>query len=182
MTVGEGTVASSEIDVELSDPSTTVSIGKYTAIGRNLKLICSSGHDPSRVCNVNLYDAQEDPIPRSSVRSLGPISIGHDVWIGDDVTIMGGTSIGNGAVVGTKSLVTSSLEPYGIYGGVPVRLIRFRFSPEIRTELERLAWWDLPPAVLRELRGQLMVAEAEEAIRILQRAKLRSASGRVSPS
>lgn len=72
------------------------------------------------------------------------IFIGSDVWIGRDVSIKNGVSLGNGCVIGGKALVVKDCEPYGIYGGVPARLIRYRFSEEVIERLLELAWWDWP--------------------------------------
>lgn len=70
------------------------------------------------------------------------IDIGSDVWIGRGVKICEGVSIGDGAVVGAGSLVTKSLEPYGIYAGIPAKKIGQRFSDEMISKLLELKWWD----------------------------------------
>ena len=78
----------------------------------------------------------------AKTRTARDVSIGNDVWIGGDVTIMNGVQVSNGRVIGTKALVTEDCEPYGVYGGVSARLIRYRFSEEVLSELEQIAWWD----------------------------------------
>ena len=70
------------------------------------------------------------------------VKIGNDVWIGRDVTIMNGVKLGDGSVIGTKALVNKDCEPYGIYGGVPAKLIRYRFSQNIISQLLDLKWWE----------------------------------------
>lgn len=72
------------------------------------------------------------------------VVIGNDVWVGRDVTIMNGVTLGDGCVVGTKALVTENCEPYGIYGGVPAKLIRFRFQENMVSQLLKLKWWQWP--------------------------------------
>lgn len=72
------------------------------------------------------------------------ITIGNDVYIGHQARIMPGVKIGNGAVVGARAVVTRDLEPYGIYGGVPARLIRKRFSDEVIVALENIKFWEWP--------------------------------------
>lgn len=71
------------------------------------------------------------------------VEIGNDVWIGSNVTIVNGVSIGDGAVIAANSVVTKDVPPYAIYGGVPAKLIRFRFEEEQRNFLLRLKWWDM---------------------------------------
>lgn len=67
---------------------------------------------------------------------------GHDVWIGHNAVVMGGVSLGNGAVVGAGAVVTHDAAPYEIVGGVPARHIGWRYREEIIAALERIRWWD----------------------------------------
>lgn len=71
--------------------------------------------------------------------------IGHDVWIGCNVTIMAGVEIGNGAIIAAGSIVTKSIPPYAIVGGNPAKFIKWRFSKKQRVELEQIKWyeWDV---------------------------------------
>src|SRR5699024_6003516 len=72
----------------------------------------------------------------------GDIVIGNDVWIGYEAVIMSGVTIGDGAIIGTRAVVTKDVPPYTIVGGVPARQIRKRFPEEIISELLKLKWWD----------------------------------------
>ncbi len=67
--------------------------------------------------------------------------IGNDVWIGRKAIVLKGVTIGNGAIIGAGSVVTKDVPPYAIVGGVPARLIRYRFRDEIIRKLEDLQWW-----------------------------------------
>ncbi|MBF0460140.1 MAG: antibiotic acetyltransferase [Magnetococcales bacterium] len=82
--------------------------------------------------------------PQLAVPRRDHVQIGHDVWIGSDVRVLSGASIGNGCVVGARSVVAKELEPYGIYGGVPARLIRLRFPEKHIEQLLTLNWWHWP--------------------------------------
>ncbi len=72
----------------------------------------------------------------------GDIIIGNDVWIGYEAVIMSGVTIGDGAVIGTRAVVTKDVPPYTIVGGVPAKPIRRRFDDQTCDKLLALRWWD----------------------------------------
>ena len=74
----------------------------------------------------------------------GDIVIGNDVWIGYEAVILAGVTIGDGAIIGTRAVVTKDVPPYTIVGGVPARMIRKRFSDEDVKTLQEMKWWDWP--------------------------------------
>ena len=71
----------------------------------------------------------------------GDIIIGNDVWIGYEAIIMAGVTIGDGAIIGTRAVVTKDVPPYTIVGGVPANVIRKRFSDDIIGALLETNWW-----------------------------------------
>ena len=72
----------------------------------------------------------------------GDIVIGNDVWIGFESVILSGVTIGDGAIIGTRAVVTKDVPPYTIVGGVPAKPIRKRFSDDVISELLKLQWWN----------------------------------------
>lgn len=72
----------------------------------------------------------------------GDINIGNDVWIGYNATIMGGVTVGDGAIIATNSTVVRDVEPYSIVGGNPAAEIKKRFSEDIIAKLLKLKWWN----------------------------------------
>lgn len=77
--------------------------------------------------------------------SKGPVRIGHDVWIGQNATILAGVTIGNGAIIGAGSVVTHNIAPYSIVAGNPAEHKKYRFAEEWCDYLNRkLKWWDWP--------------------------------------
>jgi phosphonate metabolism protein (transferase hexapeptide repeat family) len=75
-------------------------------------------------------------------RASRPVVIGHDTWIGHAAVIMKGVTLGNGAVVASKAVVTKDVPAYSIVAGIPARVIKWRHAPEIAARLEALRWWD----------------------------------------
>jgi len=79
-----------------------------------------------------------------SYPNKGNTIVGNDVWIGYDVTIMPGVKIGDGSIIGTKSVITKDVAPYSIVGGNPAKEIRRRFSDDVIDKLLDIKWWDWP--------------------------------------
>lgn len=77
--------------------------------------------------------------------------IGSDVWIGDSVSILNGIRIGDGAIIAAGAVVTKNVPAYAIAGGVPAKVIRYRFSDEQIASLLRIKWWDLDMETLSKL-------------------------------
>ena len=86
----------------------------------------------------NLPGKNRDGMPKTN----GDIIVGHDVWIGTGVTILSGVKIGNGAVVATGAVVTKDIPAYAIVGGVPAKVIKYRFTPNQIKDLEMINWYD----------------------------------------
>lgn len=80
-----------------------------------------------------------------------PCRIGNDVWIGASAMIMDGVTVGDGAIIAANAVVTKDVPPYAIAGGVPAKVIKYRFSPEIIEKLLQLKWWDLEEEFIMSL-------------------------------
>ncbi|MBV6475696.1 MAG: CatB-related O-acetyltransferase [Rhodocyclaceae bacterium] len=121
-------------------------IGKHCAIGENVRIITSNHEYDCLALNFRL---QSKVIGRRLIGKRTDVTIGHDVWIGDQAIILPGVSIGNGAIIGAGAVVTRPVEPFTIVAGNPAVPIRKRFSQKTIEEIARLAWWDWS---LREMR------------------------------
>jgi len=81
----------------------------------------------------------------------GPIHIGNDVWIGSGVTVLRGVSVGDGAVLAAGCVVTRDVPPYAVMGGIPARVIKYRFPEDIIARLLEARWWEVEPMQLSGL-------------------------------
>lgn len=123
-------------------------IGKFCQIASGVTFIMNGANHlqdsvstfPFAIFGEDWKDAMEG----KSYPTKGNTEIGNDVWIGFDATIMPGVKIGDGAIIGSKSVVTKDVEPYSIVGGNPAKLIRKRFSEQRIEELLEMQWWDWP--------------------------------------
>ena len=102
-----------------------------------------------------------------------PVTIGHDVWVGTHAISMGGLTIGDGPVVAAGAVVTNDVPPYAIVGGVPARLIKYRFTPETVSLIRQMAWWDQPESFLKENRDMFQ-SSSEDDIREKLRSRLKT--------
>lgn len=131
-------------------------IGKFCSIACGAKFIFNCANHTLRSLSTYTFPLffEEWNLPKSEVASAwdnkGDIIVGNDVWIGCDAVIMAGVTIGDGAIIGTRAVVTKDVEPYSIVGGVPAREIRKRFAPDVINRLRALQWWNWQEEQIRK--------------------------------
>ncbi|MCC8057892.1 CatB-related O-acetyltransferase [Cloacibacillus sp.] len=132
-------------------------IGKFCSIACGAKFIFTSANHTMGSLSTYpfplFFEEWETPISEVTAAwdNKGDIVVGSDVWIGYEAVILSGVHIGDGAIIGTRAVVTKDVEPYTIVGGVPAKPIRRRFDQKTIHELEALRWWDLPFEQIRQL-------------------------------
>ena len=132
-------------------------IGRYCSIACGAKFIFTSANHTQRSLSSYpfgiFFDEWNLPVERiaDTWDNKGDIVIGNDVWIGYEAVIMQGVHIGDGAVIGTRAVITKDVEPYMIVGGVPGKTIRPRFEQSVIDALLSLRWWDWPEEKVKRI-------------------------------
>lgn len=141
----------------------SATIGRYCCIANRVNTV-SGTHPTSGFVSIHpaFYSTQKqsgftyvsqscfNETLKNPVDGKTAVYIGNDVWIGCDVTLLGGISIGDGAIIAAGALVNKDVPPYTIVGGVPAKPIRKRFTEEQIAFLQDLRWWDKDAKWLRE--------------------------------
>lgn len=125
-------------------------IGKFCSIACGAKFLFTSANHTMRALSTYPFPLffEEWGLDKADVTQAwdnkGDIVVGNDVWIGYEAVILAGVTIGDGAIIGARAVVTKDVEPYTIVGGVPAKTIRRRFSDETAAQLESMQWWNWP--------------------------------------
>ncbi|MGY3572744.1 type B chloramphenicol O-acetyltransferase [Vibrio paucivorans] len=119
--------------------------GRYCSIGSGA-VFMMAGNQGHRIDWIATYPFfyQQDPAfsgAQDGFQTAGDTVIGHDVWIGSEAMIMPGVTIGDGAVIASRAVVTKDVEPYAIVGSNPAKHIRYRFNQSDITLLLEMQWW-----------------------------------------
>ena len=142
-------------------------IGKFCSIACGAKFLFNCANHTLKSLSTYTFPLfyEDWSLDKSDVASAwdnkGDIIIGNDVWIGYEAVIMAGVHIGDGAIVGTRAVVTKDVPPYTIVGGVPARPIRKRFDEDTIRKLETLQWWDWSVEEIRQRLPYIMNGEID---------------------
>ncbi|QIH07589.1 MULTISPECIES: type B chloramphenicol O-acetyltransferase [unclassified Pseudomonas] len=131
-------------------------VGSFCSIGSGAAFIMAGnqGHRNEWVSTFPFYWMPEEPAfagAQNGYESAGDTVIGNDVWIGSEAIIMPGVKVGDGAVIGTRALVTRDVEPYAIIGGNPAKTLRMRFDECTVQMLLEMKWWDWSTDQLKDV-------------------------------
>ena len=141
-------------------------IGSFCSIGTGVSFVMAGnqGHRYDWVSSFPFFYMKEEPAFARALDAWQPAGdtvVGNDVWMGAEAIVMAGVTIGDGAVIASRAVVTRDVEPYAIVGGNPARTIRKRFSDERIALLLEMRWWDWPIEHIRDAMPMLCSGDIE---------------------
>lgn len=143
-------------------------IGKFCSIACGARFLFNSANHTLKALSTYTFPLfyEEWNLDKKNVTdswdNKGDIVIGNDVWIGYEAVIMAGVTIGNGAIIGTRAVVTKDVPPYTIVGGVPAKPIRKRHSDETIAALQKTQWWNWTKEKIHENIAAIKEGRPEE--------------------
>lgn len=128
-------------------------IGKFCSIGPNF--LCGWGVHPTNGLSTSpIFYSKEAKYTFSKENKIDEhpqITIGNDVFIGANATVLEGIKIGDGAIIGAGAVVSKDIPPYAIAVGCPIQIKNYRFSEEVIAKLQKIKWWDFDEEKLQEV-------------------------------
>lgn len=125
-------------------------IGKFCSIACGAKFLFTSANHTQKSLSTYPFPIffEEWDLDKKQVASAwdnkGDIVVGNDVWIGYEAVILSGVHIGDGAIIGTRAVVTKDVPPYTIVGGIPAKEIKKRYDEDTIEKLQQIKWWNWP--------------------------------------
>ncbi len=159
--------------------SVKLKIGRYCSIAANVKIYLGGNHRynwvttypfPSPPMNADWPNVNQRGLPALPA-TKGDVVIGNDVWIGDDAVILSGITVGHGAVIAARTVVTKDVPPYAIVGGNPCKIISYRFSQEEISMLLEMKWWDWPTSLVNQFVHHLCAENVADFYNAYKKAK-----------
>lgn len=154
------------IDVDMTRDDTELYIGSFCSIASDVRFVLSSEHSLSLL---STYPFKNRLINGEvEAKSKGNILVQDDVWIGSRSTVLSGVKIGQGAVIAAGAVVTKDVPPYAIVGGVPAKVIKYRFEPEVIKFLEQLNYDQLTDELINNHQRELYTSIDQKSLREIQ--------------
>lgn len=143
-------------------------IGKFCSIACGAKFLFASANHTLKSLSTYPFPLffEEWGLDKKHVKSAwdnkGDIVIGNDVWIGYEAVILSGVHIGDGAIIGTRAVVTKDIPPYTIVGGIPAKEIKKRFDAETINKLQQIQWWNWSYDKIQQFLPYIMNGEVDK--------------------
>jgi acetyltransferase-like isoleucine patch superfamily enzyme len=145
--------------------NTTLKIGKFCSFAKDVTILLGGNHRGDWITTFpfSAFFDEFKHIPGHPA-TKGDVIIGNDVWIGTDSLILSGVNIGDGAIVGARSVVTKNVEPYAIVAGNPAKQIKTRFTDDVIEDLLKIEWWNWEIEEIKENMSLLLSSDVQKFI------------------
>lgn len=145
--IGKNVYFGQNVDIQNSDTE----IGNYCSIASNVTI--GPSEHPTNYTTTSPFIYKFNKNVKTSIEHIlmKPCKIGSDVWIGQNAFLKAGVTVGDGAIIGAGAVVTKDVPPYAIVGGVPAKVIKYRFEEETIQKLLKLKWWNLPDEIIKNM-------------------------------
>jgi len=143
VTIGEYTYGLNDKNFVLWEEDANIRIGKFCSFANGVNIFGGGEHNYKNVTTFPLI--KKFGLTSSSIKDVytkGDVIIKNDVWVGRDALILSGLTIGNGAVIGARTLVSKYIPDYAIAIGNPMKIIKYRFTNQQIVQLLSIRWWD----------------------------------------
>ena len=134
------------------DKKSVLTIGAYCSIAKNVQIYLGGNHRPEWITTYPFphFFQDKSDINDYSI-SRGNVTIGSDVWLCQNCTILSGVTIGHGSVIANGAVVSKNVEPYSIVAGNPAAHVKWRFDDQVRAALLETAWWEWPHDEIQDI-------------------------------
>lgn len=179
ITIGRHTYGVTDETIYGATATAPVSVGSFCSIAEGVIMLAHVDHPtrfpstyPFRTLLFRADERNANPaLHNFDAVTRGPITVGHDVWMGQRALILSGVTIGSGAVIGAGAVISRDVPPYAIAVGNPSRIVRYRFSEEAIAELLALKWWELEDDIIQSLEPYFYSADIGVFLRELRSAR-----------
>ncbi len=166
--IGRFTYGERRLKIRQWDYAIHLTVGSFCSIADGVTVFLGGNHRNDWITTYPFgliaTDTFDGPSPDYAPRRPLDVSIGNDVWIGHDALIMPGVTVGDGAVIGAKSVVRRDVPPYAMVMGNPGEVIKLRFAEDVVEALLRLRWWELPVTDIKAIQAVLCAPPTRDIV------------------
>ncbi|MEI4486274.1 CatB-related O-acetyltransferase [Frigidibacter sp. MR17.14] len=170
--IGRFTYGTEHMQIRQWREGAALEFGSFCSIAVGLTVLLGGNHRTDWATTFPFGHIFRDQLGGEEIvghpQSRGDVIIGNDVWIGQNVTILSGLRIGDGAVIAANATVVKDVGAYEIWGGNPARLVRPRFDAEVAARIRALRWWDRDIGLIRRLAPLLSQVPDEDVLRRME--------------